>query len=106
MIPDFDPFELFVDVREWPGGPAVDGRIILPPISAVAEDIVASARLPPVPFRRWPGPAGGPLAFLLPSKGPGAIVFILCNIPPLVAVLGLTGAYIESGSAYVFPKSP
>lgn len=40
------------------------------------------------------------------SKGPGAIVFILCRRPPLVAVLGLTGAYIGSGSAYLSSPMP
>lgn len=41
---------------------------------------------------------------LLPfiSNGPGAIVFIRFKSPPLVALLGLTGAYC-SGSSYLAP---
>jgi hypothetical protein len=68
--------------------------MILLPISAVREDIVTSFRLFCL---RWF--AGKELSLgLRPfmSKGPGAIVFILCRSPPLVAVLGLTGANIGS----------
>jgi len=88
-----------VDVLEWPG-PAVDGRCMFAPISAVL-DIVISRKLPAVFCLWWPVGVCRPFG----SKGPGAIVFILCNSPPLVAVLGLSGAY-ESGSAYSLFLSP
>lgn len=42
--PDLEPFELLVDVRECP--PAVAGRCILAPVSAVPIDIVVSFILP------------------------------------------------------------
>lgn len=80
--PDLDPDELLVDVRECPA-PAVAGRTIDPPTSAVLDDIVISFRLLAVAFlwcRERTGPPVGEFpAPLRPftSNGPGAIVFIL-----------------------------
>lgn len=64
--------------------------------------------LPAVLFRWCPFPemeslpSGRPLR----SKGPGAIVFILCKSPPLFNGLGLAGAYIGSPSYLGMPKPP
>jgi hypothetical protein len=107
-MPDFEPFELFVDVRECPV-PAVAGRTMELPTSAVLVDIVMSLKLPAVACLWCPGRlAGGSVTCLraFTSNGPGAIVFILWSSPPLVAVLGLTGAYIRSGSGGLLPSPP
>lgn len=92
-MPDFEPFEPLVEVRECPE--EVDGRTTWLTNSAVVVGLATSFKLfclrcpisvaPPSPSLR-----------LLISKGPGAMVFILCNSPPLVAVLGLIGAYVGS----------
>ena len=93
--PDLKPPELLVEDLECPG-PAIAGRCMFAPISAVREDIVASLKLPAVGCLWCPGRSP---RLLRTSNGPGAIVFILCRSPPLLGVLGLTGAYIGSGSA-------
>lgn len=104
----FEEIELMVDERECPGpdpGPAVEGRGIDPPTSDVLVDIVVSLRLPKVACLWCPRPAAESGACLRPftSNGPGAIVFILWSNPPLLTILGLTGAYIGSTSRLLFP---
>jgi hypothetical protein len=102
-IPGLDPKGLGLEDAESPD--AVDGRGIFSGTAAVLEDIVASFKLRclicPLSVNEsffWPPP--------LISKGPGAIVFALCKSPPLVAVLGLTGAYIGSSVVGFIPKPP
>ena len=105
--PGLKSLELFVEDRECPES-AVAGRCILPPKSAVPVGIAISFMLPTVACLWWPLSSGGLPNFLRPliSKGPGAIVFILCKSPPVVAFIGLTGAYIGSASAYLSPMPP
>jgi len=99
----FELPELLVELRECPD--AVAGRIIFSATSAVREDMVATFKL----FCLWwPLSTASPSPFFRPfiSKGPGAIVFILCKRPPLVAVLGLIGAYIGSMAAGFIANPP
>jgi hypothetical protein len=99
-IPALVPNESGAGVCEAPVD--VDGRGIFSGVAAVLVDIVASFKLRCL---RCPLSGVGSLLAPFTPNGPGTSVFALCKMPPLVAVLGLTGAYIGPFSDFM-PKPP